>query len=90
MQALVRLVHFDLGLPDKGFYIPKWLGLIASYGFDIMSKLTGKTFPVSSVRIQKFCANTTFNTEKLQSTGFVPPYTLEEGLKRTIKHDFLS
>jgi len=89
INELVSLVKTELGLSKFGFRIPKWLGLIAGYGFDLVSKLTGGELPISSVRVKKFCANTTFNTDKLKSTVFVSPYTLEEGLKRTIKHDFI-
>jgi nucleoside-diphosphate-sugar epimerase len=50
--------------------------------------MTGKKFPVSAVRIQKFCADTTIDSSAAMSSGFKPPYSLEEGLKRMIKHEF--
>ena len=52
-------------------------------------KSPGDSFPISAVRVQKFCATTQFSAEKLQETGFVPPYTLQQGLERTLAAEFL-
>ena len=40
---------------------------------------------ISSVRVKKFCATTQFDSFKAMSSGFVPPYTLKEGLARTLE-----
>ncbi len=75
---------------SKGrFRLPYSVGLAGGYAFDLLSKLSGKNFPISSVRIKKFCANTQIDTTRLTETGFTPPYSLEEGIKRTIKHEFV-
>ena len=68
--------------------IPYWLGMLGGYGFDALAKLSGRKLPISSVRVQKFCATTQFAAEKLQETGFVPPFTLDEGLRRTLAAEF--
>ena len=68
--------------------IPYWLGMLGGYGFDALAKLSGRKLPISSVRVQKFCATTQFAGEKLQETGFVPPFTLDEGLRRTLAAEF--
>jgi hypothetical protein len=62
--------------------------LIGGYTFDLIAKITGKKFPVSSVRIKKFTAETTVNTDKLIASGFKAPYTLKKGLMNMIKHEF--
>jgi len=85
---LVSLIKKELKLPNTNFFIPKWLGFVAGYFFDLTNKLTRKNFPISSVRIKKFCANTTFNTDKLKRTSFSPKYKLTDGLKRTIRHEY--
>jgi hypothetical protein len=54
----------------------------------MLAKATGKTYPISSIRIKKFCADTVINTDKLQQTGFTPGYTLAEALSRMIKSEF--
>ena len=68
--------------------LPYWVGLLGGYTFDILAKVTGKKFPISSIRIKKFTAETTVNTDKLLESGFKEPFTLEEGLQRMIRYEF--
>ena len=68
--------------------IPYPIGLLAGYAFDLMARITGKTYPVSSIRIKKFVADTKVSAEKLKETGFVAPYSLAEGLERMIASEF--
>jgi len=44
---------------------------------------------VSSVRVKKFCATTEFDASKALATGFKAPYTLGEGLARTLEFEFV-
>lgn len=69
--------------------LPYAVGIVGGYGFDLLARLTGKRFPISSIRVRKFCADTQISAEKLKSVGFEPDYTIEEGLRRMIKHEFL-
>jgi nucleoside-diphosphate-sugar epimerase len=90
MNELIEIFYNTMGKNHQNnFKIPYVLGLIGGYGYDLLSKITGKTYPISSIRIKKFCADTVINTDKLQKTGFVPMYTLSEGLSRMIKSEFL-
>ena len=90
MNELVKIVRNALGKKSKtNIQIPYAFGLLGGYAYDILAKITGKTYPVSSIRIKKFCANTIINAEKLKETGFVAPYALEEGLNRMIQSEFL-
>jgi len=90
MNELIQIFHGTIGKnSNAGFKIPYVFGLIGGYGYDLLAKITGKTYPISSIRIKKFCADTVINTDKLQRTGFVPSYTLAEGLTRMIKSEFL-
>jgi GlcNAc-P-P-Und epimerase len=50
--------------------------------------MTGRQFPVSSIRIKTFCAGTQIAADKLRETGFTPCYSLEHGLERMIAADF--
>ena len=70
------------------FKCPYWLGLCGGYFFDILSTLTGKTFPVSSIRIKKFRVSLCFDNSRAMATGFKPPYSLEEAFRRTVKFEF--
>ena len=69
--------------------IPYLLGMMGGYGFDFISVLSGKKFSISSVRVQKFCATTKFDASKVRSV-FKSPYTLEEGLNKTLEHEFIN
>ena len=89
MDELVEIYHNTIGENHKNnFKIPYALGLMGGYCYDMLAKITGKTYPISSIRIKKFCADTVVNTDKLQNTDFVPSYTLPEGLSRMIKSEF--
>lgn len=85
---IVSIVRNEMDISATKITVPYHLGLLGGYAFDILSKISGKKFPISAVRIQKFCAETTVDSSAALSSGFVPPFTLEEGLKQMIKHEF--
>lgn len=87
-SEIVSIVREEMNISSSNVKVPYSIGLVVGYAFDILSKITGKKFPVSSVRIKKFCADTTIDSGAAMKSGFTPPYSLEEGLKRTIKHEF--
>lgn len=68
--------------------IPYWLGMLGGYGFDMLAFVTGKKLNVSSVRVKKFCAVTKYDSTKAMSIGFVPPFTMEEGLRKMLTEEF--
>jgi len=91
MNELIKIFHHTLGKNSmNNFRIPYALGLMGGYCYDILAKITGKTYPISSIRIKKFCADTVVNASKLKKTGFIPSYTLSEGLIRMIKSEFVT
>ena len=63
-----------------GFFIGKFA--------DFISMITGKSLPVSSIRIKKFMSTTQFSSS-IPSTGFVAPFELEDGLVKTLTYEFL-
>lgn len=89
MNDLVALVETVLKKNIPSTHFPYWMGMMGGYGFDILAKITGKKFTVSSVRVKKFCAVTQFDSTKAMTSGFVPPYTLQEGLARTLEFEFV-
>lgn len=85
---LVEIARAELlGKNNIGFRIPGWCGLMAGTIFDLISKLNGKNYPISNIRVRKFLGTTTF-TSNANSQGFVPKYSLIQGLKKTISSDF--
>lgn len=87
-KEIVTIVKDAMNITRTIPTVPYFAGLLGGYTFDVIAKLTGKKFPVSSVRIKKFCAETTVNTDKLVESGFKAPYTLEQGIRNMIKHEF--
>lgn len=90
MNRLVRTVCQKLGRSKPGIYLPYPIGLGAGYICDVLARISGKRLPVSAVRVQKFCADTTCSADKAIAAGFTPPYTMEEGIERFIASDFVS
>ena len=41
------------------------------------------------MRVKKFCATTQFDASKVAASGFRAPYTLGEGLARTLEFEFV-
>lgn len=89
MNELVNVIEEKMKLNIPKIKIPFLLGLLAGFCFDFFSKLSGRKFSISSVRVRKFCATTQFKASKVHSI-FKSPYTLEEGLKRTLEHEFIN
>ena len=88
MNELVLQAEESLNRKLPSLRLPYWLGLTGGLCFDLLNRITGKKFPITSVRIRKFCATTQFDASLAHSIGFVPPYTLAEGLDRTLKSEF--
>ncbi len=88
MKEMVTDIRKALGLNGAGTQIPYIIGLLGGMVFDIAAKITGKKFPISKIRVRKFCANTVVNADKLKKTGFKRPFTLQEGLTKMITTEF--
>jgi GlcNAc-P-P-Und epimerase len=73
---------------NVGLRLPAFLGMAIGYFADVCAKVTGRTLPVSSIRVKKFMGTTQF-ASSVSETGFVPPFSLEEGLARTLRYEFL-
>lgn len=89
MNDLVALVEKVLDKHIPSVHFPYWMGMMGGYCFDLLAKITGKKLAISSVRVKKFCAVTQFDSTKAMTSGFVPPYTLQEGLARTLEFEFV-
>ena len=89
MNQLVDHVSRVLGKHIPSTHFPYFMGMAGGYCFDLLAKLTGKKLTISSVRVKKFCATTQFDATKAHSCGFKAPYTLDEGLARTLEFEFV-
>lgn len=88
MNELTDIIYMALDKQHTHIKIPYTIGLLGGYCFDILSKMTGKEFPVSSIRIKKFCARTQFKSNNIAKTKFKAPVTLEQGIANTVKAEF--
>ena len=89
MNELVPLVSKVLNKHIPSTHFPYWLGMLGGYCFDALAFVTSKKLTVSSVRVKKFCATTQFDSTKAMTSGFKPPYTLAEGLSRTLEFEWV-
>ena len=89
MNRLVGHVETVLKKRIPTTHFPYWLGMLGGYCFDVLAFLTRRKLSVSSVRVKKFCATTEFNSDRMLQSGFVPPYSLDEGLRRTLEYEFI-
>lgn len=87
-NELIDTIYKKLNRKKPSLIIPYWFGLLAGFGFDVLAKITGKNFPVSMIRIKKFCADTSVASEKKNQTGFVPKHSLAQGVEQMIDYDF--
>lgn len=87
MKRLVEHVvsKCDLKRPPR---IPYSFGLAGGYAFDVLARATRRSLPISSVRVRKFCAETSFDASRLHADGFTPPWSLEAGLDHTLAVEF--
>ncbi|MDB4191236.1 NAD(P)-dependent oxidoreductase [Amylibacter sp.] len=91
MNELVSQVRAKLkGKTGVGPRLPYWLGMILGYTMDLVSKLSGKNLPISSIRVKKFASSSEFRTAKGNLNNFEAPFSLSEGLQRTLYSEFIA
>jgi len=89
MNTLVAHVNKLLGRSSEiKFRLPFFLGLLIGSGFDLVAKISGKKFPISAIRVKKFCANSLYDSA-IESTGFIPPVPLIEAIEKTVRFEFI-
>jgi nucleoside-diphosphate-sugar epimerase len=89
MNLLVSTVREKLGKAGGvGFRLPYSMGYCVGLLCDLAARITGKSFPISSIRVKKFAATTQFDTT-LSETKFLAPVPIKVGLERTVQYEFL-
>jgi len=90
MNRLVATIRGELGRKERvGIRLPYALGLFLGFVADIVSRLSSKSLPISSIRVKKFCATTAFSSRAGEMDGFVAPFELADGIKKTLAADFI-
>jgi nucleoside-diphosphate-sugar epimerase len=89
MNNLVQKVNHLLGKTTKNWFrLPYSIGYFIGKCFDWVSLITNKRFPISAIRVKKFCANSVYNTA-IHDSGFSPHVSLEKALEKTVCYEFL-
>jgi nucleoside-diphosphate-sugar epimerase len=81
---LVTCIAKNLQVKVPSIRIPKPLALACVWPFDIVAKATKKDLPLTAKRIDKFTNPTHHEAETILRAGFTPPYSVEEGIRKTI------
>jgi nucleoside-diphosphate-sugar epimerase len=84
-RDLVALIARLSGKRVPSFRIPMSAALFAAGLFDILGKLSGYDFPITSARIKKFNTSTEHRSDKIRAAGYHPSHTIEEGLRKNIQ-----
>ncbi len=89
MNELVSWVRRVLERGDSpGFRIPFSLGYLGGLAFDALAWFSGRSFPISAIRVKKFCANSVYGSA-VDKTPFVAPVSLKAALEKTVRHEFI-
>lgn len=89
MNSLIRTVREEIGVVGTDrIRLPYGAGMAIGYLFDLAASLSGRSYPISSIRVRKFCATTQFETS-VDKSGFLAPVTLADGLRRTVRYEFV-
>lgn len=90
VNTLVQSVYEVLEKTPPKTRIPYFVGILGGYCFDMLACILRKKLSISSIRIKKFCAETSINATKAHSSGFKAPFDLKEGLSKTIRSEFMN
>ena len=91
MNELVLYLRYKLlGKSGVGIRLPYWLGLTLGYFADLASLILRKNLSISSIRVKKFASSSEFNSNKENLDGFIPPFSLFEGIDKTLQSEFIS
>lgn len=87
-RDLVKYIRRHLHQGGRVPVLPRSAAVAMAAGFDVIARLSGRKLSISRVRVRKFCSNSQFRAERVALSGFVPPYSLSEGLQRTLEAEY--
>ena len=87
-STLVATIRSCLNQREPLRQIPKPVAFACAHLLDAVAGVTGRKFAISAIRVRKFCESTQFRAGRVSQSRFIPPYTLSEGLARTIQFEF--
>lgn len=91
-MTMNELIYFSRTIMKKStkplIKVPYILAVIIGYLSDFIALIFRIQLPISSIRIKKFCSDSQFDTS-ISKSGYKPPYSLTDGLKKTIEYEFV-
>ena len=89
MNALVELIRERMGRGGGvGPRLPLWAAGLVGAAADGMAAVTGRSLPISRVRVRKFVANTEVDARRAHASGFRHSVDLANGLSLTLDAEF--
>ena len=90
MRELVSLVRQSLHAKSgTGPTLPLPLGMALGHIADGVAALTGRSLPISALRVRKFISNSSFTSRAHTHGGFIAPVSLQDGIRITLHDEFL-
>jgi nucleoside-diphosphate-sugar epimerase len=83
-KAISETIAHALGRKIR-LTIPKTLGVMMGIPFDVLIKITGRNFPISTARIKKLSTETYHSAKRIFSIGFRPEFSSTEGLRKMVE-----
>ena len=68
--------------------LPSFVGVALGYFADFIAIIIRPSLPISSIRVKKFMGTTRFSSS-ISALGFIAPISLEEGLSKTLRYEFM-
>jgi len=87
MNKIMSVIYEALGKKKPKIYIPFFIAYSLAKLLDISSFISKKKFAISSIRIKKFCSDTSFETS-VSKIGFKSKYSIEDAIKKTVYYEF--
>jgi GlcNAc-P-P-Und epimerase len=87
-QNLISHAYRCLGRSGRIRRIPKSVAMAGGHLMDVAARISMRSFPISAIRVRKFCETTQFDADRVAQWGFKPPYSLAQGLERTLEFEF--
>lgn len=78
------------GKTGVGARLPYGVALTLGHIADGIARTTGKTLPLSAIRVRKFTATTAFASRASEMPGFLAKVSLADGIARTLEAEFLN
>jgi nucleoside-diphosphate-sugar epimerase len=86
VDEIVTTIRLALGKKSRPLRLPLWLGLMAAFPFELITRLTGRDLPVSTARVRKLNRPTQVHADRIRAAGFRQQISSKEGLQRMVAH----